>query len=202
MAFTFFFRDMHTFNLVEEHVIPLLKLRRNPEIWDAGCATGEEPYTLAIVLAENMGEFMFRNVRIYASDYNPAFNEIVTRGEYLQTQVDRIPTEIFARYFEPAAEAGKYVVCDKLRKAVQFSFHDLTTLQPVKTGVGLIVCKNVLLHLSHAERLNVIKMYHSALNEDGYLALENTQKMPVELKEWFEPVIADGPLFKRLPLAA
>lgn len=199
MAFTFFFRDMHTFNLVEEHVLPYLRTRRYPEVWDAGCATGEEPYTLAIVMRENMGEFLFRNVRIHCSDHNPAFEEIVLRGEYPEDLVKRIPPEILERYFEPT-EPGKFAVVDKIRNAIRFYHHDLTTLKPVKTGVGLVVCKNVLLHLSHEQRLDVFKMYHSAISDDGFLAVENTQKMPVEMKKYFEPVMSDGPLFRKLPV--
>lgn len=59
MAFTYFFRDMHTLNLIEQHVLPTLKTRRYLDIWDAGCAHGPEPYTLARLLHENMGSFCF-----------------------------------------------------------------------------------------------------------------------------------------------
>ena len=68
MAFTYFWRDWQTLDLVMEHVLPDLKRRRYINVWDAGCAMGPESYTLAIMFRENMGHFMFRNMRIYATD--------------------------------------------------------------------------------------------------------------------------------------
>ena len=68
MAFTFFFRDSHSLELAVDHVTPTLAGRARSRIWDAGCATGQEVYTLAILLAERMGTFGFRNIRIDATD--------------------------------------------------------------------------------------------------------------------------------------
>ena len=74
MAFTYFFRDMHTLEMIRDHVIPMLRIKRHIKIWDAGCAMGHEPYSLAIMMRENMGNMIFRNVRIYATD-KPRFPE-------------------------------------------------------------------------------------------------------------------------------
>ncbi|HPB55993.1 MAG TPA: CheR family methyltransferase, partial [Candidatus Aminicenantes bacterium] len=68
MAFTFFFRDNHTLEQLVKHLLPTVQGRSNIKIWDAGCAMGPEPYTLAILFAEKMGKFAFKNVRIDASD--------------------------------------------------------------------------------------------------------------------------------------
>lgn len=202
MAFTFFFRDMNTFQLIERHVLPEIAHRRYIDIWDAGCATGEEPYTLAMILRESMGEFIYRNVRIYASDQNKEFDEIVCNATYPEGLVKRIPEEYRRRYFEQYPNPSFYRLKDVIRNAVRFQTHNLTSLAPIRGDFVLIVCKNVLLHLSPEERVRVIKMFHSCLVPGGYMAFENTQKLPAELGGWFEPVEADGPLFRRTdPLA-
>ena len=113
MAFTYFFRDLQTLELVRDHVIPALRSRRFIQIWDAGCAMGPEPYTLAIVLRENMGA-TFGNVRIYATDIDESghFGEIVTNGIYPEEQVKRIPKEIFERYFRENGKPDHFIIAE------------------------------------------------------------------------------------------
>ncbi len=197
MAFTFFFRDGHTIDLIEAHALPVLRNRSYIDIWDAGCATGAEPFTLAIRFREKMGQFEFRKVRIYATDLNPQFAETIGNACYSDEETKRIPKEIFGKYFSPATKPDSFVLCDELRNVVKFSQHDLTCLKPVKTGLSLIICKNVLLHINQDTRLEVLKMFHDSLGSDGFLATEPTQKMPPEGLKWFEPVHADGPLFRK-----
>lgn len=197
MGFTFFFRDMHTLRLIEQHVIPELKGRRYVDIWDAGCSHGAEPYSLAILLRENTGEFMFRNVRIYATDVNGNLGKIIHRARYPAEQVKRIPEDFLAKYFVAADDPGHFVVADSVRKAVTFQQHDLTSLQPVRDGLGLILCKNVLLHLKEEQRVDVIRMFHDALTAAAFLVMEQTQKMPAELAGLFERVTHEGQVFRR-----
>jgi len=197
MAFTFFFRDMHTLKLIEEHVLPDLKTRRYLDIWDAGCAHGPEPYSLAILLHENMGMFMFRNVRIFATDINDQFGDVISRGVYPEEQIKRIPPEMLGEYFSPADDPGHFVIAEPIRKSVRFQQHDLTSLSPIRNEFGLVICKNVLLHLTQEEEVNVIRMFHSALSPGGVLATEQTQKMPEEAQDWFRGVTPDGQIFQR-----
>ncbi|MDY7038014.1 MAG: CheR family methyltransferase [Thermodesulfobacteriota bacterium] len=200
MAFTFFFRDMQTLESIRDHVIPAIKTRRYINIWDAGCAMGPEPYSLAIVLRENMGKMIFRNVKIYATDIDGSdlFGKIIKGGEYPGNQVQRIPKNIFSKYFEPNGRRDHFIIADEIRKCVEFQKHDLLSLKPVRTNFVLIVCKNVLLHFKETERINVFRMFHNALSENGFLAVEQTQKMPEKLKDWFEPVAANVQLFRKI----
>lgn len=199
MAFTFFFRDMQTLEAIRDHVLPALKTRRYINIWDAGCAMGPEPYSLAIVLRENMGKMIFRNVKIYATDIDGSnlFGKIIRDGEYPGEQVRRIPKDIFARYFFPNGKPDHFIIADEIRKAVEYQKHDLLTLKPVRNNVGLIICKNVLLHFKEEERVKVIEMFHAVLSEGGFLATEQTQKIPEKLKDLFEPVVANVQLFRK-----
>jgi chemotaxis protein methyltransferase CheR len=197
MAFTFFFRDMQTLKLIEEFVLPSLKTRMYLDIWDAGCAHGPEPYSLAMILHENMGKFLFRNVRIFATDINEEFGDVVRKGVYPEDQLKRIAPEIFEKHFSPAADPGHFIISESIRKSVTFQRHDLTSLSPVRSGLGLIVCKNVLLHLSPEDRVKVFQMFHGALSPGGFLATEHTQKMPDELQSAFRQVRRDAQVFQK-----
>ncbi|QLC49466.1 chemotaxis protein CheR [Methanolobus zinderi] len=198
MAFTYFFRDMQTLEMIRDYVIPELRTRRYIHIWDAGCAMGPEPYSLAMVLRENMG-MIFRNVKIHATDIDNSnlFGDIISRAVYPREQVQRIPKNIFERYFSPADEPGHFVLSEEIRKSVYFTRHDLLELQPIRKGLNLILCKNVLLHFQESERIEVIRMFHDAL-DGGYLAMEQTQKMPEELEDYFEPVVSNAQLYRKV----
>jgi len=199
MAFTYFFRDGQTLELIAQHVVPDLSRRRYINIWDAGCAHGPEPYSLAITFRENMGHFLFRNVKIYATDIDESnhFGEVIARGVYPDGEVKRIPTELLGRYFSCAGEPGRLQICEEVRKAVQFYKHDLLSLKAIREGFGLIVCKNVLLHFSPEQRVEVLRMFHGALAEGGYLVTEQTQKLPAEIGHLFSQVTEAGQVFQK-----
>ena len=100
MAFTFFFRDAQTLELLIEQALPTLCGQAFIRIWDAGCAHGPEPYTLAMLLRERMSDYVFRNVRIHATDVERQFGPHVAAGIYAEQEVKRIPASIRQRYFQ------------------------------------------------------------------------------------------------------
>ncbi len=200
MAFTYFFRDMQTLEMIRDYALPALRTKRYINVWDAGCAMGPEPYSLAIILRENMGNMIFRNVKIYATDIDGSnlFQKIIESGEYPREQLDRIPSDIFNRYFARVGETDNYRISQDLIKCMNYKKHDLLSLQPVKSDFSLILCKNVLLHFNHEERVNVIKMFHENLLEGGYFVTEQTQKMPAELDGYFEQVVPNAQVFRKM----
>lgn len=200
MAFTYFFRDVHTINLTVKHVINYASGSSQIKVWDAGCAMGPEPYTLAIVFAENMGRFAFRNLKIDATDIDESnlFEKVIVDGEYPDEVLKRIPEDIFKKYFSPSGKNEHYRIDENIRKRISFRKHDLLTLQSVGQNYSLIICKNVLLHFQYAQRIEVIKMFHKSLAPGGYFATEQTQKMPEEISHYFQQVVSDAQLFKKL----
>lgn len=201
MAFTFFFRDLPVLEYAVEHTLKLALGRLKIKVWDAGCALGQEPYTLAILFAERMGEMGFNTIYLDATDYDEEnnFGDIVTAGEYKTEELQRIPADIFKKYFEEVpGKPGYHHLVEKIRRRVFFKYNNLLNLEPVGSDYSLIVCKNVLLHFSYEQRIEVIKMYHRSLAPGGYLATENTQKMPEEIAHLFEQVTQDAQLFRKI----
>jgi len=200
MAFTYFFRDMQTLELIVKYVIPEVKGHRYIRVWDAGCAHGPEPYSIAIMFRENMSHFMFRNVKIYASDIDNSsrFDKIIAEGVYPDVEIKRIPSEIREKYFSRNGQPGFYKISDEIKSCLTFTQHDLLSLKPVATDLDLVVCKNVLLHLRPEERINVIKMYHDVLVPGGFFVTEQTQKMPTELQGLFQQIVGNAQLFRKV----
>jgi chemotaxis protein methyltransferase CheR len=200
MAFTYFFRDMQTLETIRDHVVPYLRSRRYIHIWDAGCAMGQEPYSVAMMLRENMGHMIFRNVKIHATDIDTSnlFGEVIQAGVYPEEQVKRIPPEIFAKYFVSADKPNHFCVSEEIRKRVSYQKHDLLSFQPIRKDFLLIVCKNVLLHFKPTERIQVMQMFYDSLEDGGFLVTEQTQKIPEELEGLFEPVVSNAQLFRKM----
>lgn len=187
-------------DLIARYVIPDLKKRMYINIWDAGCAMGPEPYSIAITLRENMGPFLFRNVRIYATDIDESgeFGQIIARGVFPAARVKRIPPDLFYKYFSQNGNAGYFEISDEMKKAIIFQRHDLLSLEPIRDEFGLVVCKNVLLHFAPQERAEVIEMFHGALSQGGYLVTEQTQKLPPQTEHLFRRVTSAGQLFQKV----
>lgn len=203
MAFTYFLRDMQTLERIVEHVVPYTFGRSRVRVWDAGCATGQEPYSLAMMFAETMGNFGFKNLRIESTDIDDCslFGDIIRTGVYKEEDIKRMPSDLFGKYFKPADKPGCFTISELLRSRIEYKKHDLLSLKSIGEGFSLILCKNVLLHFEYPERIEVIKMFHSSLAPGGFFATEQTQKMPKEISHLFERVTSDAQLFRRLDTA-
>ncbi len=199
MAFTFFFRDYQILDLAVNHVIEFASGRQKINIWDAGCAMGPEPYSLAMLFAERMGRFAFKNLKVDATDIDISdlFGDIIASGTYPEQELKRIPPEIFEKYFKPSEKAGHFEIDYNIRSRVSFRRHDLLKLEPAGSDYSLILCKNVLLHFSPDERIKVMSMFHEALVPGGFFATEQTQKIPDALAHLFEQVSPDAQLFRK-----
>ncbi|MBW1705098.1 MAG: chemotaxis protein CheR [Deltaproteobacteria bacterium] len=200
MAFTFFFRDLPALHAIRDHVIPELRKNRFINVWDAGCAMGPEPYSLAIIFKETLGYYEFKRLKIYATDLDEEsnqFGKILIAGIYPEETVKRIPKGIFKKHFSPNNKPGHFKISDEIMSCVSFQKHDLRSLQPIREGLGLIVCKNVLLHLKESERIDVIKMFHKSLIPGGFFVTEQTQKMPEETARLFKHMIPNVQLFQK-----
>lgn len=202
MAFTFFFRDEQILTLAVERLVKAVMGRTKINILNAGCAMGMETYTFAILLAEKMGKFSFRNVKIHAVDIdneNVDFGKTVTEGIYHKDHLQRIPENLFAKYFSPVPnKPDYYIVSADLRSIITFQKYDLLTLVPLRNDYSLIICKNVLLHFNYQQRVEVLNMYYNMLLPGGLLVMENTQSMPNELSDKFLKVVDYAQLHEKL----
>ena len=153
--------------------------------------------TLAMLLREQMSDYVFRNVWIHATDVDAQFAAQITSGIYAAQEVQLMPAAMRERYFQPADKPGFVQVVDEIRQKVSFAEHDLLCLRPPREDFSLILCKNVLLHFNQAQRREVFCMFHRSLRPGGLLATEHTQKMPEDLHALFEPAASYAQIFRR-----
>jgi two-component system CheB/CheR fusion protein len=170
---TRFFRDEQAFRVLEEQVLPDL-LRREPRdeplrLWVAGCATGEEPYSLAILLDDLMARHnLERPVKIFATDVHRGSLEHATRAIYTTEALAGMSEERLARYFIKYGD--RFQVVPEIRQRVVFAQHNVIKDAPF-TRVDFIACRNLLIYLQPPAQQKVMSLFHFALNRTGLLWL-------------------------------
>lgn len=199
MAFTYFFRDRQSLDYTIDNMVSFVRGKSRIKVWDAGCASGEEPYTFVILLAEKLGKYEFKNLKVHATDVDISdrFGKLIQEGIYPYERLKRIPAGYFKKYFQKVNGNGSYQVVSDLRSRVRYKREDLLSYKATDSGFSLVICKNVLLHQTPEQRIRILEMFYDALLPGGFLVMEHTQKLPEELHEKFESVISNAKLFRK-----
>jgi two-component system, chemotaxis family, CheB/CheR fusion protein len=176
---TGFFRDPPIWELLRDDILPrLIAAKRENEpirIWSAGCASGEEAYTLAMVAAEVFGgDAMRERVKIYATDVDEDALNQARQARYSARQVEGVPPDLLERYFE--GNGHGYVFSKDLRRSVIFGRHDLIQDAPI-SRIDLLVCRNTLMYLNSETQAHVLARFNFALREGGYLLLGKAEML-------------------------
>ncbi len=189
---TGFFRDPPAWDYIRDEVVPSLIARKEPaepiRVWSAGCASGQEAYSIAILLAEALGPEAFRQrVKVYATDRDEEALDQARRASFSDRDVQAVPPELRQRYFEPTGDL--YVFDREMRRSVIFGRVDLLQDAPI-SHVDLILCRNVMMYFNTQAQDRILSRLHFALNEGGFLVLGKAETMlthaglfaPVNLK--------------------
>lgn len=171
---TQFMRDPEVFAVIRDRLLPELieQARRGVNelrLWSAGCASGEEAYSLAILVAEVLGDELDRfNVKIFATDLDGDALAFARRGLYLATALSELPAEIVQRYF--TRRDGGYEVRKRIRSMTVFGQHDLAQRSPFP-NIDLVLCRNVLIYFTKELQQRTIQLFAFSLHSGGYLVL-------------------------------
>ncbi len=176
---TSFFRDTDTWTYLQHEILPNLLAGINPteeiRVWSAGCSSGEEAYSLAIVLAEALGiEECVRRVKIYGTDVDEEALREARSGLYPAKSLDAMPEELRHKYFE--ANGAQFVLRSDLRRRVIFGRHDITRDAPI-SRLDLLVCRNTLMYFNVEAQSKIIDRFHFALRQGGYLFLGKAEML-------------------------
>lgn len=176
---TSFFREAQHFDYLRDEVLPKLRARGGPlRIWCAGCSTGEEPYTLAIVLREAIPDLDRMDARILATDISTRVLKIAREGVYSPDILSSIPPEQRQRYFEPAGGASHgFHVKSSLSSLVQFARLNLMETWPMKGRFDVIFCRNVMIYFDKPTQQNLVSRYYDYLQPGGHLFVGHSESL-------------------------
>lgn len=199
ISVTAFFRDTAAFDFLEKMIVPqMLKNllpREELKVWVAGCATGEEVYSLAILICEQLkGEYEHTAVKIFATDIDNNALVYAGKGLYQKEAVKNISEERLAKYF--VAEKEGYRVKTVLRKLAIFAQHDLVK-NPPYCNMHLISCRNLLIYMAPVLQKKIFGMMLFGLKQDGYLFLGSSEN-PMPIIKDLETVSKEHKIYRNL----
>ena len=197
---TEFFRDDKAFECLESTVIPELFASLPPDqdmrAWSAGCATGEEAYSLAILLAEKAHELNYTGkICVFATDVHKRSLEAAAQGVFSADRLAKVTPDRLERFFIEV-DKDLYKVKSELRKLLTFAHHDLTRDIPF-SKLDLICCRNLLIYLQPETQKKVLTLFHFALNMNGILFLGKSEGVGALAGE-FEVVSAQNKVFRKI----
>ncbi|MDQ1497061.1 MAG: two-component system, chemotaxis family, CheB/CheR fusion protein [Actinomycetota bacterium] len=197
---TAFFRDPPAWEFLRSDVLPGLLAAKDPSepirVWSAGCATGEEAYTLAIALAEILGVDETRQrVKIYGTDVDEAALTVARHATYSPKALAGVPERLVETYFERFG--ANFIFRKDLRRTVIFGRHDLVHAAPI-SHIDLLVCRNTLMYLNSETQARVLARLHFAVEDGGILFLGKAE-MLLSHGSLFAPIDLKRRIFAKVP---
>jgi two-component system CheB/CheR fusion protein len=205
---TAFFRDPEAWSQLTDTVVPRLLATVASDapirVWCAGCSSGEETYTVAMVLAEALGEEAYlKRVKIYATDVDDEALDAARAAAYTPKQVEGVPPELLEKYFDRSE--SRFAFRKDLRRAVIFGRNDLVQDAPI-SRVDLLVCRNTLMYFNAETQGRILRRFHFALNPHGFLFVGKSEMLithgdlfaPDDLKSRIFAKVAKPSLHDRL----
>lgn len=197
---TSFFRDVEAWQYLQGEVVPELLVEVAPDdeirVWSAGCSSGEEAYSLAIMFAEALGiEECLRRVKIYGTDVDDEALHEARSGVYSPRALEPLSQNLREKYFEPLG--GKYAFRPDLRRRVIFGRHDITSDAPI-SRLHLLTCRNTLMYFNVETQSQIIDRFDFALRDTGYLFLGKAEILLAN-SELFDTVSMRHRIFRRRP---
>jgi len=178
---TFFFRESVHFEYLRSHAIPRLIQLRQPmrrlRLWSAGCSTGEEPYSLAMLLLEHFPELRGWDIRILATDLSTQVLAQAREGVYDAARVKQVPSPLAVKYFVPDEKRERFRVCDEARAKVAFARLNLMGPWPMKGPFDVIFCRNVMIYFDKPTQETLVRRFHDLLSPGCLLMVGHSESL-------------------------
>ena len=167
-----FYRNGKRWEVLQQKIFPkLLEKNKKLKIWSAACSTGEEPYSLAMVLSHHVP---LSQIHILATDLDENVIQKAKHGVYPETSLAEVPKDVQAKYFEK--EGNFYRVKDEIKRTVTFKKHNLLK-DPYESGFDLIVCRNVMIYFTEEAKDQIYHHFSNSLKKDGILFVGSTEQI-------------------------
>ncbi len=199
---TDFFRDPPVWKIIRGEVIPALITaktangQRTIRVWSAGCATGEEPYSLTMAFLTELGDaaksFI---VSVAATDLDPVALQTAQRAEYDVAKLEHLPGPDRVRF--TVNDGRRFTIKPEVTEHVRFRKMNLFSDAP-PLAIDLILCRNVFIYFTREQQERIINVFHKSLARGGYLVLGRTEKMPNGAAAGFEPISSKERIYRKI----
>lgn len=176
---THFFREPHHFDVLHRVILPRLikgrRLARTIRVWTAGCSTGQEPYTVAMVVDDVLRDHADWTYRVVATDIDPVVLETARGGRYPAALAAEIPPKYFMRHVEREGEMIR--IRGEIRRHVTFEHQNLARVRPLCPKADVIFCRNVIMYLDPETRRRLVEVFRDSLVDEGRLVLGSSESL-------------------------
>ena len=177
---TSFFRESEHFDFLRQSVLPKLRESSGKKrIWSAGCSTGEEPYTIAIALREEIPNIDLMDLKILATDISDKVLACARKAEYAADKLDGLPPEILKKHFKPVGNGERMIwrVNDSVRKLVSLAKLNLMGPWGMKGPFQIIFCRNVMIYFDRPTQQRLVQRFWDMLERGGYLFVGHSESL-------------------------
>jgi len=197
---TYFFRNERHFQALIEHCLPQISKNKNNKklkIWSAACSTGEEPYTLAICLLENLNLFSGWDIEIVATDIALSVLDFAKKGIYSGRRIEKVAPELLKKYFTPIpGDEKQYQVKDSLKKIVNFSYLNFfKDTAKFPKDVDIIFCRNVMIYFDKEYQRTLVADFYNSIREDGFLFIGHSETLHSISDDFLYQKIIESPVY-------
>jgi chemotaxis methyl-accepting protein methylase len=198
---TEFFRDASVYAVFRERVVPaLIEAKRDDQVcrihvWSAGCATGEEPYSIAMTLLDALPPGSACSIRVTGTDLDPEALETARAGRYDSSKLDQVPDAIRESHLR--LEDGGFGIADDVAAVVRFERSNLFTDRP-PGSVDVVFCRNVFIYLTKEQQARLLDVFATALAPGGFLVLGRSEKLAPSAAAAFEALAGNERVYRRI----
>lgn len=184
---TKFLRDPNVFNLVGKEIFPvIIQEKKTIKIWSAGCSSGEEPYTYAILLYDQSRPGVLLNNVIIATDIDEVILNKAKTGIYEKNALENLSDTQISKHFEKT-EDGKFKIKDHIKNMVKFQTHDLMTGVPIARMFDIVSCRNVTIYFNEQQKKDLVKVVHDSLGSNRFYIMGMSEYMSKDVEHLFKP---------------
>jgi chemotaxis protein methyltransferase CheR len=195
---TYFYRGDNQFDALKSIVLTdLLQKKKNLKIWSAGCSTGEEAYTIAMVLLDAVNIFSDFEFKIIATDINMEVIDKAKEGTYFGRTLKFIPQHFLQIYFEQVGDE-RYRICDEVKKYIIFRVHNLLYDEPPEYQLDIIFCRNVMIYFDKKTQKNLVDgTFARALSKTGFLFIGHSESLSAVSERFKYAHISKAPIYRK-----
>lgn len=184
---TKFLRDPDVFNLIGKEIFPLIvKQKGTIKIWSAGCSSGEEPYTYAMLLYDQIRTGVILSNVITATDIDEEMIKKARLGIYEKNALENLSDTQISRHFLKTDD-GKFQIKDHIRGMVKFQPHDLMKGQPIAKMFDLVSCRNVTIYFNEQQKKDLVRLMYESLGKEGFYVMGMSEYMSKDVESLFKP---------------